>query len=431
MKEQAEKLPDLSQIRFAQGEVYFRAKDFETAIFKWESINNELEPWAKKNMADAYLELELFSTAEGIYQSIITDSLILNTELAIQLFSLFIQEGKVESAVHMIKQAVSINPDYPNVSTLARMFFEEQQDWENALDLAVNEVIRTEKMQWVDTVIDYIEMGHTKSVKPEYFSEVLTKVMNLDSNRFDRMASSLWKNYKQEKVYFTWLKEFNRLFENSEIEKNGLGQELSILYHETYFYLLDGKYLIKEISDFIPSFLANWLKVADPDHISFAAAALLAWSEVFPSSISGELVNEAESSIYQSKNSKTILKDSLELFNTIVTWAEGQGILVSPKLKWIIEKLADVKTMNLLIAGDSGNGRATFLHKILGEPSLDANISNVMYTNHDIEGSYEINDSELIKVASYKREIDELSEPTGEANWREVQLSNVFYVKIL
>ncbi|AGK52186.1 tetratricopeptide repeat protein [Bacillus sp. 1NLA3E] len=426
MKEQAEKLPDLSQIRFAQGEVYFRAKDFETAIFKWESINNELEPWAKKNMADAYLELELFSTAEGIYQSIITDSLILNTELAIQLFSLFIQEGKVESAVHMIKQAVSINPDYPNVSTLARMFFEEQQDWENALDLAVNEVIRTEKMQWVDTVIDYIEMGHTKSVKPEYFSEVLTKVMNLDSNRFDRMASSLWKNYKQEKVYFTWLKEFNRLFENSEIEKNGLGQELSILYHETYFYLLDGKYLIKEISDFIPSFLANWLKVADPDHISFAAAALLAWSEVFPSSISGELVNEAESSIYQSKNSKTILKDSLELFNTIVTWAEGQGILVSPKLKWIIEKLADVKTMNLLIAGDSGNGRATFLHKILGEPSLDANISNVMYTNHDIEGSYEINDSELIKVASYKREIDELSEPTGEANWREVQLSNVF-----
>ncbi len=426
MNEQANNLPDLSQIRFAQGEVYFRAKDFETAIFKWESINNELEPWAKKNMADAYLELELFATAEGIYQSIITDSLTLNTELAIQLFSLFIQQGKIESAVHMIKQAVAINPDYPNVSTLARMFFEEQQDWENALDLAVNEAIRTEKMQWVDTLIGYIEKGYTKSVNPEYFSGVLMKLMNLDSNRLDQMASSLWKNYKHEDTYFSWLKEFNRLFENGEIEKKGSWQELSILYRETYFYLLDGKFLINEISDFVPSFLANWLKIGDRDHISFAAAALLAWSEVFPSGISSELVNEAESAIYQSENSKTILKDSLSFFNTIVSWAEGQGIMVSPKLKWIIEKLADLQTLNLLIAGDSGNGRTTFLHKILGEPSLDANVSNVMFTNHDIEASYEINDLELIKVASYKREMEELNETTGELNWREVQLPNAF-----
>lgn len=41
-------IPDLSYIRFAQGEVYFHNRDFETAIFKWGNIINELEPWAQK-----------------------------------------------------------------------------------------------------------------------------------------------------------------------------------------------------------------------------------------------------------------------------------------------------------------------------------------------------------------------------------------------
>src|SRR4051794_26537987 len=82
-QEEAKKdLPDLSSIRFAQGEVYFQHKDFETAIFKWENIINELEPWAKKNTADAYCELELLSTAEDIYTAIKTDNAILNTEVA-------------------------------------------------------------------------------------------------------------------------------------------------------------------------------------------------------------------------------------------------------------------------------------------------------------------------------------------------------------
>lgn len=48
LAEQQNELAELSYIRFAQGEVYFHNKDFESAIFKWENIENELEPWAKK-----------------------------------------------------------------------------------------------------------------------------------------------------------------------------------------------------------------------------------------------------------------------------------------------------------------------------------------------------------------------------------------------
>ena len=95
--EQKKELPDLSNFRFAQGEVYFHNNDFEAAIFKWENIQNELEPWAKKNMADAYLELELLETAENIYKSIKTDSLMLNTEVALQLFSFILNKEKARS----------------------------------------------------------------------------------------------------------------------------------------------------------------------------------------------------------------------------------------------------------------------------------------------------------------------------------------------
>lgn len=39
---------NIANIRFAQGEVYYHHKDFETAIFKWEKVNNDLSLWAKK-----------------------------------------------------------------------------------------------------------------------------------------------------------------------------------------------------------------------------------------------------------------------------------------------------------------------------------------------------------------------------------------------
>ena len=64
MAEQEKELYDLSYIRFAQGEIYFHYKDFEAAIYKWENISNDLEPWAKKNIADAYYELGLLSNVK-------------------------------------------------------------------------------------------------------------------------------------------------------------------------------------------------------------------------------------------------------------------------------------------------------------------------------------------------------------------------------
>ncbi len=53
-----------------------------------------------------------FPHAEDVYKSIVTDSATLQAEVAIMLFTLYVQKDKLDSAVNMIKKAVSINPDY-------------------------------------------------------------------------------------------------------------------------------------------------------------------------------------------------------------------------------------------------------------------------------------------------------------------------------
>jgi tetratricopeptide (TPR) repeat protein len=425
LKEHRKEMPDLSYIRFAQGEVYFQAKDFEAAIFKWENINNELEPWAKKNMADAYYELELYSTAEKIYQSIASESLTLQTEVAIQLFSLYVNEKKLDLAVHMIKQAVAINPDYENVTQMAQLFFEEQKDWDNALELAVNEALRTNGLEWFDTITNYVESGYTKHVEPNYFSQALLALKSIDSRRFESLAAALWNSYRNGDFHFIWLKEFNRLFEQFGESIEGSFRTLSGLFRKTYLSLLDGQYLIKEIADIVPNLLINWVKIAAKDDENFAAAAVLAWHGVFESSIPAHSVDAAEKILSRSDTCKADLNESLTLFQSVVRWAEEQELVISPKLKWAIEKLSDLNTQYLLVAGDSSNEKTAFFRRLIGETPLESACVNVLYTDHETEEVFEMTDSGINHASS-------LSEESGHCQdirqvcWREVKRPNVF-----
>src|SRR5690606_32679994 len=132
MAEQEKELYDLSHIRFAQGEIYFTYKDYEAAIYKWENISNDLEPWAKKNIADAYYELGLLSNAEEVYGSIISKNKILTSEVSLSLFSLYLEDNKLDAAYRVLQEAIEGNPDYPELTSIAKRFYEEQGDWKNA-----------------------------------------------------------------------------------------------------------------------------------------------------------------------------------------------------------------------------------------------------------------------------------------------------------
>ncbi|WP_060668523.1 hypothetical protein [Oceanobacillus caeni] len=57
---------DLSEIRFAQGEVYYLNKDYEAAIFKWENVSGELLPWARKKYSRCSFAIRFFSYCRRI-----------------------------------------------------------------------------------------------------------------------------------------------------------------------------------------------------------------------------------------------------------------------------------------------------------------------------------------------------------------------------
>ncbi|MGG5252325.1 GTPase domain-containing protein [Neobacillus sp. SM06] len=404
MSEQEKEIPDLSYIRFAQGELYFHHKDYEAAIFKWESIMNELEPWARKNTADAYYELGLLTNAEDLYKSIETDNLTLNTEVALQLFSLYIERGKLDSAVAVMKRTVAQNPDYPNVTEIARTFFEDQQDWGNAIELAVNQAMRTKSLHWFECLKNYVDKGLTKALSPEYFTSPLTVLYAVEPKEFEQLAASLWQSYQNENSYFSWLKEINQLFFHLDMKREGNWLHLSDLFQRAYLELIDGGHLLKKLQDLVPNLLTNWLRITDSRHEIAAATAVLAWSELFPGKIDGSVLNDAE--ILFSEKGKTVsgYEEVLELFHSIMEWAKAHEMGDNLRLKWMVEKLTDYSTHNVFIAGLSGSGKSSFMNAVLGEELLPASAttSAVMFADADEMEINEITDEGILQLASFE-----------------------------
>lgn len=399
LAEQKNDMPDLSYIRFAQGEVYFHNKDYEAAIFKWENITNELEPWAKKNMGDAFLELGLLSSAEELYLSIDTESNVLKIESGLQLLSLYIEQGKLDKAVAVIKKSVSLDPDYPGVTEIARAFFEEHNDWENAVELAVNEGVRTGSPKWFDVLKQYVDHGHTRSFAPEYFNEALSILFQVDRSRFEQLAVSLWQSYKGQSAYMTWLKEFNHLFSGMDGNRRDGWNLLSAVYQDSYFDLINGDRLIKEISPLIPELLTNWLKITTPANSLVSASSIIAWNEVFPGSITSAAIHDAETLVLNSREYHEGYEDSMQLFQSIINWAEDHEIEVGNRIKWMVQELNESNSHNLLIAGVSGNGKSTFVNTIIGEDLITVPTAAVIrFKDQENTEIHELNDTDVNQI---------------------------------
>ena len=339
IEEQKKEIPNLTEIRFAQGEVYFQHLDYEAAIFKWENITGKLGAWAKKNIADAYFELELYDSAETIYKEITTENPVLKMEIWLQLFSLYIVQSRHSLAIDVIKEAVKFQPDYPNVTKMARAFFEEQQDWSHAIELAVNESIRTNSLVWFDVVKKYIEQGVTQTIASDYFSKMLESLYHLDQTRFEQMAVALWKNYKYSDLYFGWLETITEFISKLEVNSGDSWGKLAQQYQEGFSRLLEGKYVIQELRPIIPSLLENWFKISSGEQALYAAAAIASWNGVFPETIPMLVIQDAEILLKDSSKVKEGLAASEKLFESIVAWAEDHDLPVSNKLKWMVDEL--------------------------------------------------------------------------------------------
>ncbi|WP_129728564.1 GTP-binding protein [Ectobacillus funiculus] len=411
--EESSETADLSYIRFAQGEIYYHSKDLEAAIFKWEKVENELQPWAIKNIADSYFEIGILDRAEELYTSIVTDCSTLTTEIALQLFSLHIEQNKTESAFKVIQEAVSLNPDYPNVTSLARAFYEEQEDWNSAIELAAKESIRTESLQWFVILEGYVSKGYTKEKAPGYFYELLAVLHRLDHGQFVQMVSVLWQSYKNQDSYLAWIQIINLVFVEAEVNPYNAWDEISFLYEDAYQEFMAGQYFISELHDVLPNLLTNWLKLTPHLRAVFPAAALLAWSEKFPYSIEASFVSTAKDLIYRSEYSHDFLENALRLFDSITQWAERNDLEAGPRWDWLAHQLADAKTRHLVVTGVKGNGTSSFINSLLGETVSGYAAGAAVAISDGPETEIAIMDETTVRTVSSLAEL-ELSSPQGE-----------------
>ncbi|TMU84831.1 GTP-binding protein [Bacillus sp. BHET2] len=402
VEEQQNEPYDLTFIRFAQGEVYFHSKDYEAAIFKWESILNELEPWAKKNIADSYYELGMLSSAEDVYTSIQTESTILTMEVSLQLFSLYIERNKIKSAYRIIEKALSIDPDYPNVAVLARTFYEEQEDWKKAVELAVQESIRTGDPSWFMVLREYGDQGHTRAFAPNYFYDLLIAAYEKDRKQFKELVSSLWTSYRSHSAgHIEWMLTVNRIFEYVEVLPNESWQDILSQFQEAYMGFLEGDYLVKDLEGFMPSMLTNWLKVSRDQQPLFPAAAVLAWGDVFSYSIEQVVTEEAEMVLLEGDSYQARFEDIILFLNKIIHWSARNDSPVGYKTQWIAEQLMDLSEHHLLIAGSTSSGKSSFVQSVLGESVGEAEDSTIIYSYHDQQVEVnEIHDQGIHKVES-------------------------------
>ena len=77
------------------------------------------------------------------------------------------------------------------------------------------------------------------------------------------------------------------------------------------------------------------MKIADASTAFFAAAALLAWKDVFPTSMDQSVVEEAEGILSNSHNDHDLLQMGMELLQSIKTWAQSQHIEVEKTVDWL------------------------------------------------------------------------------------------------
>lgn len=401
MDEKENEIPDFSSIRFAQGEIYFLNQDYEAAIFKWENVLDEnLKPWAQKNIADAHFELNLLELAVDIYKAVITDSDVLNMEVFLQLFSAYKKLGKLEAAIDIIKNAVNLNPDYSCVTEMAREFFEECKDWGNAVELTVTEAIRTKSLQWFAVLEGYIEQGLTMSIEPSYFNEALMTLFNIDKFRFERLATALWNSYKQSDYYFQWLKEINHLLLNNTLEGSYIWKMFPSLFNETYYELISGKFLIKDISEIIHSHFANWKELFSGSDSLGCLSAIIAWNEIFPSHLNASLVSEAENVLKSSSWDQNGLDDGKWLFESIKKWADKEGLLhelslfIQPMMEGSnIEEVGATKLLYIIkkalgfLIGKKVEEENTIIDNINLNEELLIKINGIQYQLNDMEES--------------------------------------------
>lgn len=312
----------LAEIRYAQGEVYYHHQDLETAVFKWELTSGALKSWADKNIGDAYYDSGWIDQAKQKYLSVETEESVLKSEVALQLLSIFAEEKNNDKVYEYLSEALAIDPDYPGVSELARTIYEDNKDWNKAVDLVVKEGERTSDVTWYKHLLRYVKSGHTLGFTPEYFERPARNVVEENQYLFQELMASLTASYRGTDNYLYWIGTMNAIFATIELTRHPDWETMAGLHHDVYLDLTDGGYLEQEMEPVMPELLRHWEMLSSGQSAVLAVAAQAAWEEVFPEKES-VLMSPAE---YSTKNSSLAVEEMLRLLESVVAWVKSEEL---------------------------------------------------------------------------------------------------------
>lgn len=387
---------DLSSVRFVQGEVYYHFQDFESAIYKWRKVDNELKSWAIKNMADAYRQLGNLKEAEEAYASVSSNEKVLDIEIALQLFSLYVETNNREGAYEQIETALKLDPDYLGVTEMAKQFYEEQNDWKKAVSLAIHEAIRTESLEWFAVVRSYIEEERIEQFLPKSFYTLLICTYQVDRRYFHSLTSLLWAYYREKDSYIDWLHTLNDIFLNIEIELYDAWYDTSVQYERTFYELIEGAYSVNVLQSVMPNLLTNWLKVTTTSKALPAVSAVLAWNELFPNTLPSQTVEEAEQLIEKAGGDFIYREELMTLLKQIETWGERNQLKIGNKLKWLVQEMATSDAKHIVIGNMLGHSHSILSLVTNGQISYKEKTDLALIQYSDKETVHFITNQEMI-----------------------------------
>ncbi|SDN74081.1 tetratricopeptide repeat protein [Alkalicoccus daliensis] len=318
-----EEEPDLiADIRYAQGEVYYHHQDLEAAVFKWELVKGSLKSWAEKNIGDAYYDNGWMEKAKEKYLAVNTEESVLKSEVALQLLSIYAEEKNQAKVYEYLTEALNIDPDYPGVSELARTIYEDNKDWNKAVDLAVKEAERTEDLTWYRHLLRYVSAGYTNSFTPEYFEKPARDVVEKDQSLFQELMAAWTAAYRDTDNYLYWVGTMNSIFATIELSRHPDWETMAALHHDIYNDLTDARYLEEEMEPVMPELLRHWEMLSNGQSAVLAVAAQAAWEEVFPEKESVLMSPPGASS----QDASLAVEEMLRLLESIVAWVETEDI---------------------------------------------------------------------------------------------------------
>lgn len=344
-----------NEVRFSQAELYFAIGDYETAIFKWSQIEDELVGWSRKNIGDAYVAMEKISEAESVYLSLKTSDVELEMEKLKGLCNVYKQVNDTTKLMIIYRNMMKFDEVEDSIYQEALQFFESKAEYLDAFQAVITKNQFLDKDN-IDKVLGYLREDRTGKIHiddnvNDFLLKVHTYSIELFSTVFEEVASYSTSTLRTERLLQTIV---TCIKHKSVIGETIVNQEMKTVLHlldSLYFQLPSVDGLSKILGEVVPLLI----DYSSREEIS---AVLNTYIGIQPISLIEEFYSIHHINKIASHLRQFMSNQHIEIFGY-----EHTALDIS----------SDPNPF-LIMVGGFNSGKSSFVNSILKEEVLSANI---------------------------------------------------------